>query len=43
MLKLQIVRKGGYKKNSAFDAVGLERVINWNDFKERYNANSSTK
>ena len=41
-LKLKIVRKGGYKKGSAFDAVGLERVLEWNDFKKRY-VNSNTK
>ena len=41
-LKLKMVRRGGYKKGSAFDAVALERVINWGDFKERY-ANSSTE
>jgi hypothetical protein len=41
-LKLKIVRKGGYKKGSAFDAVGLERVMEWQDFKKRY-VNSSTK
>ena len=41
-LKLKIVRKGGYKKGSAFDAVGLERVMEWQDFKQRY-VNSSTK
>ena len=41
-LKLKIVRKGGYKKGSAFDGVGLERVIEWKDFKQRY-VNSSTK
>lgn len=41
-LKLKMVRRGGYKEGSAFDAVGLERVLNWNDFKERY-VNSSTK
>jgi hypothetical protein len=38
-LKLKMVRRGGYKEGSAFDAVSLERVINWKDFKERY-ANS---
>jgi len=43
MLKLRMVRRGGYKKGSAFDAVALERVLNWNDLKERLNANSSTK
>lgn len=42
-LKLQIVRKGGYKKGSAFDNVGLERVIEWKDFKKRIDANSDTK
>jgi hypothetical protein len=41
-LKLKIVRKGGYKKGSAFDAIGLERVLEWNDFKQRY-VNSDTK
>jgi hypothetical protein len=35
-LKLKMVRKGGYKKGSAFDAISLERVIEWEDFKERY-------
>jgi len=42
-LQLKMVRRGGYKKGSAFDAVALERVLNWNDLKERLNANSSTK
>ena len=42
VLKLKMVRRGGYKEGSAFDAIGLERVLNWNDFKERY-VNSSTK
>lgn len=42
MLKLKMVRRGGYKKGSQFDAVGLERVIEWSDFKERY-VNSDTK
>ena len=41
-LKLKIVRNGGYKKGSAWDKVSIERVIWWNDFKERY-ANSHTK
>ena len=35
MLKLKKVRRGGYKKGSAFDAVGLERVIKWSDLKKR--------
>ena len=43
MLKLKMVRRGGYKKGSSFDAVGLERVIFWNELKERLNVNSSTK
>ena len=42
LLKLKMVRRGGYKEGSAFDAVSLERVLNWNDFKKRY-VNSSTK
>jgi hypothetical protein len=42
ILKLKMVRRGGYKEGSAFDAIGLERVLNWNDFKNRY-VNSSTK
>jgi hypothetical protein len=43
MLKLKMVRRGGYKKGSAFDAVGIERVIKFNDFKKRINANCDTK
>lgn len=43
MLKLKMVRRGGYKEGSAFDAVGLERVIKWDDFKNRLNVNSNTK
>jgi hypothetical protein len=42
-LKLAMVRRGGYKKGSAFDAVALERVIEWKDFKKRYNVDSSTE
>lgn len=42
-LKLQMVRRGGYKKGSAFDAVSLERVLYWNDFKKRFNADSNTE
>jgi hypothetical protein len=41
-LQLKMVRRGGYKEGSAFDAISLERVLNWNDFKERY-VNSNTK
>ena len=43
MLKLKMVRRGGYKKGSNFDAVSLERVLWWDDFKKRINVNSSTK
>ncbi len=43
MLKLKMVRRGGYKKGSAFDAVALERVLRFNDFKDRLNADSDTK
>ena len=42
-LKLRMVRRGGYKKGSAFDSVALERVLNWNELKDRLNVNSSTK
>ena len=42
-LQLRMVRRGGYKKGSGFDAVSLERVLDWSDFKNRINANSSTK
>jgi hypothetical protein len=43
MLQLKMVRRGGYKKGSAFDAIALERVIEWSDFKTRINVNSDTK
>lgn len=43
MLKLKMVRRGGYKKGSNFDAVSLERVLWWDDFKKRINVDSSTK
>lgn len=42
-LQLKMVRRGGYKKGSGFDAVSLERVLEWSDLKDRINANSSTK
>jgi ParB-like chromosome segregation protein Spo0J len=42
-LKLKMVRRGGYKEGSAFDAVALERVIEWTDLKNRLNVNSGTK
>lgn len=40
-IKLKMVRRGGYKKGSAFDSVGLERVIDWKDFKDRYDSSST--
>jgi hypothetical protein len=43
ILQLKMVRRGGYKKGSAFDAIALERVIEWSDFKTRINVNSDTK
>lgn len=43
MLKLRMVRRGGYKKGSAFDAVALERVLRWDDVKTRLDVDSSTK
>jgi len=43
-LKLKMVRRGGYKKGSGFDAVSLERVLYWNEFKKRIkDVSSSTK
>jgi hypothetical protein len=41
-LKLGIVRKGGYKKGSAFDTVSTERVLTYKDFIKRY-AHSNSK
>jgi ParB-like chromosome segregation protein Spo0J len=43
VLKLKMVRRGGYRKGSAFDAIGLERVLYWNEFKNRLYANSDTQ
>jgi hypothetical protein len=43
IFQLKMVRRGGYKKGSAFDAIALERVIEWSDFKTRINVNSDTK
>ena len=40
-LKLGIVRKGGYKKGSAFDAVSAERVLTYKNFIERYDSSNS--
>ena len=43
-LQLKMVRRGGYKKGSQFDDVGLERVLFYQDFKTRIkNAYSNTK
>lgn len=42
VLKLKMVRRGGYKEGSAFDAISLERVLVWENFKQRY-VNSSAK
>ena len=43
-LQLKMVRRGGYKKGSGFDAVSLERVLYWDEFKKRIkDVNSSTK
>jgi len=43
-LKLKMVRRGGYKKGSGFDAVSLERVLYWDEFKKRLkDADSSAK
>lgn len=43
MLKLRMVRRGGYKKGSAFDAVALERVLKWDELKTRLDVDSSSK
>jgi hypothetical protein len=43
MLKLKMVRRGGYKEGSSFESISLERVLNFNDFKNRIDANSSTE
>lgn len=42
-LKLKMVRRGGYKKGSAFDSVAIERVITWNELKNRLDADSDTE
>ncbi len=43
-LKLKMVRRGGYKKGSGFDAVSLERVLYWDEFKKRVkDVDSSTE
>ena len=34
-LKLKIVRRGGYRAGSPVDALSIERVIKWDDFKRR--------
>jgi hypothetical protein len=35
MLKLKMVKRGGYKKGSAFNTHSIERVLDWKDFKKR--------
>lgn len=40
-LGLRIVRRGGYKKGSAFDSTSLERVLKYNDFVSRYDSSST--
>tara|TARA_R100000329_G_scaffold114636_1_gene94129 strand:+ start:9116 stop:9736 length:621 start_codon:yes stop_codon:yes gene_type:complete len=42
-LKLKMVARGGYKKGSAFEKPGLERVIYWNEFKKRIYDHSSSQ
>ena len=42
-LQLKMVRRGGYKTNSPLQTYGIERVIWWDDFKERYDAHSDSK
>jgi hypothetical protein len=42
-LKLKMVERGGYKKGSPFNSLGLERVLKWEDLKKRLNVNSNTK
>lgn len=37
-LKLKVVRRGGYKKGSPFDALSIERVFKWDDFKTRFSS-----
>ena len=41
-LQLQMVKRGGYADASAFNSVGLERVLTWGNFKERF-VNSNSK
>lgn len=35
LLELQMVKRGGYKKDSPFNSTGLERVFTWSEFKKR--------
>jgi hypothetical protein len=42
-LKLKMVRRGGYHRGSEFDVCGLERVLEWDDFKKRIYADSDTE
>jgi hypothetical protein len=39
-LGLKMVRRGGYKEGSAFDALGLERVLTFQGMKERMKENA---
>jgi hypothetical protein len=39
VLGLKMVRRGGYKEGSAFDALGLERVLMFDDMKKRMEEN----
>ena len=44
VLKLKMVRRGGYKKGSDIgNEIGLERIIWWDDLKTRMYVNSSSK
>ena len=40
-LGLKMVRRGGYKEGSAFDALGLERVLTFDGMKERIQAHAN--
>ena len=41
-LQLKVVRRGGYKKGSPIDALSIERVFEWNNFKDRWNGKDKT-
>ena len=42
-LKLKVVRRGGYKKGSPFDALSIERVFQWDDFKTRFSPGNTNE